>query len=191
MICSSLAIPLLIAGPALHWCGTRLSINGILPIFGIGGDRTQNVLWRLNNCELDGISPKVIVLMIGTNNTHSDSVDDIVFGIRRIIETIQQKLPDTKILLLGIFPREPRMRNGKLDTRPPEKVREINRRLPALAQEGRVRYLDIGHHFLVDGKVPKDIMPDGVHLNENEYEIWVNAITPVLEEMQDMDRQSF
>ncbi len=151
--------------------------------FGVGGDRTENVLWRLENGELDGVSPRVVVLMIGTNNTHSNLPEDIVSGIRRIIEVIQQKAPETKILLLGIFPREPRIRNGVPVTMPMDKIKIINKELPKLAEEGKVRYLDIGNHFLSDGKVPKDVMPDGVHLNAKGYAIWAKAVTPVLKEM--------
>lgn len=152
---------------------------------GVGGDRTQNVLWRLNNGEFEGISPKVVVLMIGTNNTHSDEPADIVLGIRKIIDTIHEKSPETKVLLLAVFPREPRMRDGKLQTMPLEKVREINRLLPALADNDKVRFLDIGEHFLVDGKVPKEIMPDGVHLSKKGYAIWAKQVTPVLKEMME------
>ncbi len=152
--------------------------------FGIGGDRTQNVLWRMENGELDGISPEVVVLMIGTNNTHSDSPEAIVLGIQRIIDLVQYKLPETKVLLLAVFPREPRMRDGELYTMPTEKVKEINKLLPALAQEGRVRYLDIGDTFLgEDGKVPETIMPDGLHLSPEGYQKWADAVVPVLEEM--------
>jgi len=151
--------------------------------FGVGGDRTQNVLWRIQNGELDGISPKVIVLMIGTNNTHSNSPEDIVTGIKAILQTIDEKQPEAMVLLLGIFPREPKMRDGKLNTMPMDKIKVINKRLPALAKEGKVRFLDISDAFLVDGKVPKDVMPDGVHVNEKGYEIWGRTIKPVLEEM--------
>ena len=73
--------------------------------FGIGGDRTQHVLWRLNNGELDGIQPKVVVLMIGTNNTGSDPADQIAEGITAIVKTIRDKSPKTKVMLLAVFPR--------------------------------------------------------------------------------------
>jgi lysophospholipase L1-like esterase len=151
--------------------------------FGVGGDRTENVIWRITNGELDGFSPKVMVLMIGTNNTHSNSAEDIVAGIRKIIDITRQKSPEAKVLLLAVFPREPRMRDGELYKMPSEKVREINRMLPALADGNKVRFLDIGHNFIVDGRIPKDIMPDGLHLTQKGYELWAKAITPVLEEM--------
>lgn len=157
--------------------------------FGIGGDRTENIIWRINHGELDGISPKVVVLMIGTNNTHSNSVADIVLGIRTIIDKIQAKLPETKILLLAVFPREFRMKDGEPYTMPKEKVALINKQLPGLAEEENVRYLDLTDEFLVDGKVPEDIMPDTVHPNRKGYVIWGDAITPVLEEMMSPEAQ--
>src|SRR5947207_538308 len=73
--------------------------------FGIGGDRTQHVLWRLQNGELDGIKPKLAVLMIGTNNLGGNSDEEIVDGIKAIIKELHGKSPSTKLLLLGIFPR--------------------------------------------------------------------------------------
>src|SRR5262249_38628661 len=74
--------------------------------FGIGGDRTQHVLWRIENGELDGIEPKVIVLMIGTNNSKSDSPDQISAAIEKIVGEMRTKCPKSRILLLAIFPRQ-------------------------------------------------------------------------------------
>ena len=76
--------------------------------FGIGGDRTQHVLWRIQNGELAGIEPKVIVLMIGTNNLHSETPDEIAQGTGAIVAELRRRVPKTKILLLGIFPRSPK-----------------------------------------------------------------------------------
>src|SRR5262249_29418296 len=73
--------------------------------FGIGGDRTQHVLWRLDSGEIDGIAPKVVVLMIGTNNVGSNKPEEIAEGVRAIVDKLRAKLPKSKILLLGIFPR--------------------------------------------------------------------------------------
>src|SRR5687767_8720610 len=73
--------------------------------FGIGGDRTQHVLWRITNGELDGISPKLAVLMIGTNNSGDHSAEQIATGVEKIVRTLREKLPQTKVLVLGIFPR--------------------------------------------------------------------------------------
>ena len=148
--------------------------------FGIGGDRTQHVLWRVENGELDGIKPRVLVLMIGTNNANSDAPDSIARAVTRIVHKVREKLPDTKILLLGIFPRAPRPKDmGK----PMERIREVNPQLARLDDGKMIRYLDIGDRFLVDGQVPKDVMPDGVHLSERGYEIWAKAMQPLLEEV--------
>ncbi len=149
--------------------------------FGIGGDRTQHVLWRIANGELDGISPKVLVLMIGTNNSNTDEPGPIVTGITKIVQEIRGKLPETRILLLAVFPRE-----AKRDlpaNRPMERVKEVNARIAKLDDGRMIRFMDINDKLLVDGKVHKDIMPDGVHLTEKGYEIWAQAIKPTLDEM--------
>lgn len=149
--------------------------------FGISGDRTQHVLWRIDNGELDGISPKVLVLMIGTNNTNSDSSESIVRAITKIVGSIRSKLPETKILLLAIFPREPKKpgdANKQMDA-----IKQVNPEIAKLADGKNVRYLDITNKFLVDGKVPKTTMPDGLHPNAAGYEIWAEAMEPTLAEM--------
>ncbi len=84
-----------------HFYGSRRAAN-----FGIGGDRTQHVLWRIQNGELEGISPKVVVLMIGTNNADSSPPDEIAQGVKAIVEELRRRLPKSRVLLLGVFPRE-------------------------------------------------------------------------------------
>jgi lysophospholipase L1-like esterase len=151
--------------------------------FGIGGDRTQHVLWRIDNGELDGISPKVVVLMIGTNNTGQWSADDILRGDTKIVEEINQKLPDTKVLLLAIFPRGADPKN-KAVAAVREKITTVNEGLAKLDDGNKTRYLDIGAKFLdADGTLPKSIMPDALHPNEKGYVIWADAIGPLLDEM--------
>jgi len=148
--------------------------------FGIGGDHTQHVLWRIENGELDGIHPKVTVLMIGTNNSKSDSADDIARAIGMIIDEIHAKIPDTKILLLAIFPRD------KLTDTPEmlETIREVNEKIAKYDNGSTVRFLDIGPKFLgPDGKVPKDVMADYLHPTEKGYKIWAAAMDPTLDEM--------
>jgi lysophospholipase L1-like esterase len=148
--------------------------------FGIGGDRTQHVLWRIENGELEGIKPKVVVLMIGTNNLAADPPDRIAAGITRIVETIRSKLPETKVLLLGIFPR------GEQPTDPNRaKIKSINETIAKLDDGGKtVRYLDIGEKFLEpDGTITKQTMPDFLHLSRHGYQAWADAIDPVLAEM--------
>ena len=148
--------------------------------FGIGGDRTQHVLWRIEHGELDGIKPKVTVLMIGTNNSNSDSPDDIAKAIRMIIDEIRARIPETKILLLAVFPRnKPTDKPGQMD-----KIHQVND-LIAKYDDGRtVKFLDLGPKFLgPDGKVPADIMADFLHPTEKGYQIWANAMNPTLDAM--------
>lgn len=151
--------------------------------FGIGGDRTQHILWRIDNGELDGISPKVVVLMIGTNNMGANSAEEIVKGNVRIVEQIHKKLPDTRVMLLGIFPRGADPSNPRIAaTR--EKIKTINAELAKLDDGKKVRYLDIGQKFQEpDGKLSPEIMPDALHLSPKGYQIWADAITPLLAEM--------
>jgi len=154
--------------------------------FGIGGDRTQHVLWRMEKGELDGIKPKVVVLMIGTNNTGKENdagkirntVLETIAGVQAVVKELRAKLPDSKILLLAIFPR------STLDNPQRAQVALINTVIAKLDDGKTVRYLDIGPKFLgADGKVPEDIMPDFLHPNEQGYQIWADAMGPALDEM--------
>jgi len=146
--------------------------------FGIGGDRTQHVLWRLQNGELDGITPKVCMLMIGTNNG-KDSADDVAAGITAIIKEIQKKSPTTKVLLLGIFPRGAMPNPGR------EKNDKVNTMVAKLDDGGKtVKYLDIGAKFMNEDKsISKEIMPDFLHLTEKGYQIWADAVLPTVKEL--------
>jgi beta-glucosidase len=146
--------------------------------FGINGDRTENVLWRINNGEMDGISPKVVVLLIGTNNLgHNYTVSDTADGVGEIIKAIQAKSPSTKILLLGIFPRWN-------DAQFRQKIKQTNKLIARYADGQRVRFLDFGDKFLEkDGKLSKEIMSDLTHLTHRGYEIWVQNMDTVLYEM--------
>lgn len=146
--------------------------------FGIGGDRTQHVLWRIANGELDGINPKVVVLMIGTNN-NGYPVEDIIKGDKKIVEQIHAKLPNAKLLLLAIFPRGVEA-NNPLRT----KLAEVNKEIAKLHDGKKTFYLDIGDKFLeADGTLPKDIMPDALHPNEKGYQIWAAAIKQPLADL--------
>lgn len=155
--------------------------------FGIGGDRTQHVIWRLEEGELDKVDPKVVVLMIGTNNTLDDSAKDIAKANRKIVRMIHEKLPETKILLLAVFPRGPRtMGNGKED--PWEvrmkKIGAINQDMAKIDNGDSIRFLDLGPKFMsADGTIAKAIMPDQLHLSPAGYQIWVEGMAPLLEEM--------
>jgi len=148
--------------------------------FGIGGDRTEHVLWRLQHGELEGIHPKVAVLMIGTNNLGSNSPEQIAEGIKAIVDEIRDKTPKTKVLLLGVFPRAP-----KADDPARAKIKKINGIIAQMDDGGKhIRYLDIGDKFLDnEGNLPKDVMPDFLHPNQKGYEIWAEAMQPTLEKM--------
>ena len=152
--------------------------------FGISGDQTQHVLWRIDNGELDGISPKVVVLMIGTNNLTRYPTEVItVKADKLIVQRIHEKLPNTKVLLLGIFPRgaDPKA-HGTAFYRAKTKV--VNAGLATLDDGDKTRYLDIGNKFLNDdGSLPRPIMPDFLHPSAAGYIIWADAMAPLLNNM--------
>lgn len=149
--------------------------------FGVGGERTEHVLWRMQNGELDGINPKVAVLMIGTNNVGQCPDEDPAWaaaGVTKIVETIHEKLPNTKLLLLGVFPR------NKKDSVARQKTEAINQIICKLEDGNKTRYLDIGKVFLNDaGEIPGDVMPDMLHPNAKGYDLWYAAMNPLLTEM--------
>ena len=154
--------------------------------FGIGGDQTQHVLWRIENGALEGIDPKVVVLMIGTNNSGAHTGAQIAAANRKIVHEIQRRLPRAKILLLAIFPRGPRMARGTAEPweQRMEAIRAANAELAKLDDGKAVRFLDIGPKFQsADGSIPAEIMPDQLHLSPKGYTLWAEAIRPLLLEM--------
>jgi len=154
--------------------------------FGIGGDRTQHVLWRLDNGEVDPIKPKVVVLMIGTNNLGANNDDQIVEGITTVVSKLRSKLPESKVLLLGVFPRGARREPAQTSAEQEPRIARINERIAKLDDGKTVEYLDIGARFLdSNGRIPKEIMPDFLHLSRKGYQIWADAIEPTLWEMVD------
>jgi lysophospholipase L1-like esterase len=139
--------------------------------FGIPGDRTQHVLWRVQNGEFDGFTPKVAVLLIGTNNAPiaTNPPHQIASGIRKIIRSIHARSPQTKVLLMGIFPRASASSDAK--------NREVNALIARFHDGRRVHYMDIRRQLVrPDGTVGRDIMPDGLHPSAKGYRIWANAI---------------
>ena len=160
--------------------GHRKAIN-----MGVSGDRTEHVLWRFEQGQLDGIKAKVAVLMIGTNNsnknkdgtdTYTDS--DILEGVVAIVNQIRTRQPDTKIILLGIFPRA--------KTFSPQRGRllEINQVLAKLDDGKNIFYIDFGSQYVeLDGSISKGIMADALHPGEAGYKIWANAIEPKLKQL--------
>jgi lysophospholipase L1-like esterase len=148
--------------------------------FGISGDCTQHVLWRVQNGELENIHPKVIVLMIGTNNIGGqDSPADIAQAVGAIVGEIRQRLPETRVLVLGILPTQ------ELATHPRrEKIRATNKIISKLQDGDHVTYLDIGDKLLQpDGNFSVEITKDFCHLTPKGYEVFADAIQPTIESM--------
>lgn len=148
--------------------------------YGIGGDTTRQVLWRIDHGLLDGISPKLIVLMIGTNNLYQDhnsgTDQEIADGIKAILGRIEEKLPDTKILLLSVLPRQ-----NKYFC---DRAAAISGFISQFASD-RVRYLDVSGGFVDgEGKVkPELFQPDLVHINSKGYEVFSKTLKPTVVEM--------
>jgi lysophospholipase L1-like esterase len=150
---------------------------------GISGTQTQNVLWQFENGAIDGLHPRVAVLMIGVNNiilSPSQSAADIARGISAITARLREKLPNTKILLLGTFPKD------KAPATPDRrKIQEINTLIAKLDDGKWIRFLDIGKQLLdKGGTLTTEISADGVHLTAKGYQMWADAICPVLREMR-------
>ncbi len=146
--------------------------------FGIGGDRTQGVLWRMENGELDGYTPKLMMLMIGTNNLRSNTPEEIAMGIAVIVTRFRAKFPEAKVLLLGVFPR------GGATAPQREPIRQINSIIAGLDDGEYVHFMDIGDQFLEpDGSISTDVMADGLHPTTRGYEIWAAAVMPTFTEM--------
>jgi lysophospholipase L1-like esterase len=161
--------------------------------FGIGGDRTEHVLWRLEHGNFDGLKPKEIVLMIGTNNTghqgrpQKENNDEIyqctaqqtAEGVQAILAKLKAKCPGAKILVLAIFPRGENSENKAR-----QQNEETNKIIKTFADDKTVFFMDIGPKFLAaDGTLSKDIFPDLLHPNEKGYEIWAEAIEGKVKEL--------
>jgi lysophospholipase L1-like esterase len=148
-----------------YWGGLKVAN------FGIAGDTTQGVLYRLQNGEGQGFSPKAVMLMIGTNNTRANTAAEIAEGIGAIVLELQKDFPEAKILLLGIFPRSTAVDPVRAQ------LAEINSIISKLDDGDRVHYLDIGKVFLdANGNIPLDVMSDGLHPTTKGYELWAAAV---------------
>jgi len=151
---------------------------------GFGWDRTQNVLWRLDHGELDGLHPRTVIIHIGTNNTSEtanarmNTAPEIVEGIRAICMRVRSKVPGAKIVLMSVFPREQSATHPRRIL-----INEINRNLEIFAKENNITLLNIGPKMLsADGTLSKDIAPDFCHPTEMGYQIWADAIKPFISE---------
>ena len=149
---------------------------------GYGGDRTEHVLWRFEHGELDGYEPKVAVIMIGTNNTghRKEKSEDTAAGVNAIVEKLHEVHPETKVLLLAIFPR-----GAKTE----DQLRKLNDGANAIIEKQMkdkdyVTFMNINDIFLTeDGTLPKEIMPDLLHPKEKGYQLWADAVAPKIKEM--------
>lgn len=143
--------------------------------FGIGGDRIQHILWRIGHGELDGIAPKVVVLMAGTNNLLCDSSAEIAAGLRKVVELIRVKSPSAKVLLLAIFPL------GEKPDAVRNKIDEVNALLAGLEDRQDIFFLDLGKKFLKsDGTLRQELMPDFQHPSAEGYLLWARELAPHL-----------
>ena len=156
--------------------GNRKALN-----LGISGDRTEHVIWRLDNGNLrNQKKAKAAVVMIGTNNTGHIMQDptEVRDGVERIVSTLRARCPQAKILLLGVFPR-----GVKPDDAKRKNNLEINKFISELHNGERIHYLDISDKFLTaEGILTKQVMPDALHPRQKGYEIWAEAIEPKLKE---------
>ena len=145
--------------------------------FGIPGDSTQHLLWRLANGQMNGIHPKLILLLIGTNNLGLNTDEEIIEGIEAIVNQYRKLCPNAVILLQGIFPRE-RLASNPIRAR----IKAINKKIATFADGKSVIFMDLGDKFLQpDGSITTEIMRDYLHPNESGYRIWADAIQPYVD----------
>jgi len=148
--------------------------------FGMDADRAQHVLWRIEQGHFERIHPKVVVLLIGTNNaSHGETAQEIAAGVEAVVQRLREKVPESKLLLLAILPAGERPDNPQR-----MKAAAANAVLRTVAGGRMVRYLDIGDRFVNrDGRISQDLMPDFLHLSPRGYEVWADAIEPALREL--------
>lgn len=165
----------------------RFAKHGAFNI-GFSGDRTEHVLWRLGlgdageeNNEIAGLKPKLFVMMIGTNNTghRQDPPEETAAGIEQIVDRLHELAPESKVLLLGVFPR------GATTDHPLRQLNDaINQRIADLGERDYVEFLNINEVFLDDdGVLSKKIMPDLLHPKAEGYRLWADAIGPHIERL--------
>jgi len=145
---------------------------------GISGDRTEHVLWRLDHGNIDGISPKLAIVMIGQNNGGRNTAEEIGAGVTAVVQKIRAKLPTTKILILAIFPRREK------PTEERDVLAKASLLAAKLAENKTIFYMNINKIFLrPDGSIPAELMPDFEHPSAKGYRIWAEAIEPKVAEL--------
>ena len=155
---------------------------------GFGGDRTEHLLWRLQNGEIEHIKPKLAVVMIGTNNSGGDqfTAEQIADGIKAVVCTLRTKLPETKVLILAIFPRgDTEQRKGKDNAATPNEQWTKNDKASQLASkmvdDKMIFFLNINKAFLNEqGELTREVMPDLLHPKEKGYPLWAAAMEPTV-----------
>ena len=149
---------------------------------GVSSEGTEHVLYRITHGELDGIHPKVVMIMIGTNNMGrfaDEKPEWTAAGIKKIVEVVRSNCPGAKILLLAIFPRS---------SKPTDLIRQrvdaVNRMIAPLADDKSVLFMDIGDRFLDErGNIKIELMPDLLHPNAAGYRVWMDAVKPQLNKL--------
>ncbi len=152
--------------------------------FGWGGDKTQHMLWRLQNGELDGVNPKVVVLLAGTNNIgrgspHGDAdarAADVVRGVTAVVGELRKRAPQATLVITGILPR-----NDNIDVMPI--INKANLRIAQLANDKTVRYININEQLAVSDQLRDGMAIDGLHLTVAAYQVWADALKPIFTEI--------
>ncbi|HJT22320.1 MAG TPA: GDSL-type esterase/lipase family protein [Nitrospira sp.] len=158
-----------------QYYGKRRAMN-----LGFNKDRTEDLLWRLQHGEIAGMSPKLAIVMIGTNNLAAgQSEQRTAAGIHAVVLALRERLPHTNILLLAIFPRLASPRDPLRRS-----IRSVNEIIARYADDRHIFYLDLTEKFVDDkGDLLQDVMPDGIHPNELGYRIWAEAMEPTIEQL--------
>ncbi len=151
---------------------------------GSSGDKTQHMLWHFQNGGLEGLkgrNPKLVLLMIGTNNRGKPETEgrDTAYGILALLKEIRHQLPDSEVLLLAVFPR-----GWTRDDRGRMRNEQINGIIRTYADGRTVHWLDLGHVFLDgEGRLNRELMPDGLHPGEKGYRVWAEAMEPTIKRL--------
>ena len=145
---------------------------------GISADRTQHVIWRIDHGNLDGLHPKLTIIMIGQNNGGHNTAQEIAEGVTAVVQRVQAKCPESKILLLAIFQRRPQITSERAV------FDEANATIAKLADGKTIHYLNINSVFVQpDGSIPAELMPDFEHPSPLGNKVWAEAIEPKVAEL--------